>query len=143
MPALSHDDALAFLAARRHGVLATIKSSDGRPQLSNVAYAWLDGVIGISVTAGRAKVANARRDPRVSLYVVSDDFWTYVVAEGEAELSPVSTEPGDAAGRRLLEVFEAAAGKPHPDPQEFFEAMVTDRRLVLSFRPSYLYPTGG
>lgn len=141
MPLLSPDDALTFLAERTRGVLATIKSSDGRPQLSNVAYALIDGVVGISVTAGRAKVANVRRDPRVSLHVVSEDFWTYVVAEGEAELSSVSRQPGDAAGRRLLEIYETAAGKAHPDPDEFFQAMVDDRRLALTFVPSYLYPT--
>lgn len=141
MPVLRHDDALAFLAERRRGVLTTIKSSDGRPQLSNVLYGFLDGVVAISVATDRAKVANARRDPRVSLYVVSEDFWTYVVAEGDADLSPVSSEPGDATGRRLLELYEAAGGKAHPDPDEFLQAMVDERRLVLSFRPTYLYPT--
>lgn len=140
MPVLTPDQARAFLAEHHRGVLASIKSSDGRPQLSNVAYAAIDGVVGVSVTAGRAKVANIRRDPRVSLHVASEDFWTYVVAEGEAELSAVSTTPGDATGHRLLQVFEAAAGKKHPDPDAFYQAMVDDRRLVLSFAPAYLYP---
>ncbi|HVM00956.1 MAG TPA: PPOX class F420-dependent oxidoreductase [Egibacteraceae bacterium] len=143
MPVLTPDDARAFLAEHRRGVLATMKSSDGRPQLSNVSYAVVDGLIGVSVTAGRAKVANVHRDPRVSLHVTSVDFWTYVVAEGDAELSPVSTDPGDATGRMLLRVYESAAGKPHPDPEEFFQAMVDDRRLLLSFTPTYLYPTTG
>jgi len=38
----------------------------------------------ISVTDDRAKTRNARRDPRVSFYVTSDDFWSYAVAEGVA-----------------------------------------------------------
>lgn len=137
---LTATQARTFLAEQRRGVLATIKSSDGRPQLSNIAYAMIDGAVAISVTDGRAKVANVRRDPRVSLHVTSQDFWTYVVAEGQAELSPVSTEPGDAAGRTLLEVYEAAAGTAHPDPDEFFQAMVDDRRLALTFVPTRLYP---
>lgn len=140
MPVLSAADARAFLGERHRGVLATIKSSDGRPQLSNVSYAMLDGRIRVSITDGRAKTVNLRRDPRVSLHVSSDDFWTYVVAEGEADLSPVAAEPGDATCRALLETYEAIAG-PHPDPDEFFEAMVNDRRVHLAFAPTYLYPT--
>jgi len=95
------DDALTFLREHRNGVLTTIKR-DGRPQLSNIIYAVQDdGTIDISVTAPRAKTRNAARDPRVSLHVSRDDFYAYAVVDGDAELSPVSTEPGDAAGLRL------------------------------------------
>jgi PPOX class probable F420-dependent enzyme len=112
VPPLSRADAEAFLRERHWGVLVTLKSSDGRPQLSNVGYALLDGRIRVSVTADRAKTANVRRDPRVSLYVTSKDFWTYVVAEGRAELSPVAAEPGDETCRALLELLEVINGKP-------------------------------
>jgi PPOX class probable F420-dependent enzyme len=138
---LSRREAEQFLAQRHWGVLVTLKSSDGRPQLSNVAYVLLGGRIRVSVTASRAKTANVRRDPRVSLHVTSADFWTYVVAEGSAELSPVAAEPGDDTGRALLELFEAVQGRQHPDRAEFFEAMVRDRRQQLSFAISRLYPT--
>jgi len=138
---LSTAEAESFLAQRHWGVLVTLKSSDGRPQLSNVAYALLDRRIRVSVTDGRAKTANVRRDPRVSLHVTSDDFWTYVVAEGDAQLSPLAAEAGDETCRRLLRLNEAATGHPHSDPDEFFEAMVADRRLELSFEIGNLYPT--
>ena len=128
-----------FLGERHWGVLVTMKS-DGRPQLSNVAYALLDGRVRVSVTEDRAKTANARRDPRVSLHVTSDDFWTYVVAEGEAELSPVAAEPGDDTCRRLLALYEAVRGEGPDDRDEFFGGMVSERRLELSFEPTYLYP---
>lgn len=141
MPPLSDARARDFLVERHWGVLVTIKSSDGRPQLSNVGYAVIDGRVRVSVTTRRAKTANVRRDPRVSLHVTSDDFWTYVVAEGDARLSEVAAEPGDATCRALLELYEAAAGRPHPDPDEFFRAMVDDERLELSFAVDRLYPT--
>lgn len=141
MPPLPRNDAESFLADRHWGVLVTLKRSDGRPQLSNVGYAVIDGVVRISVTDDRAKTANLRADPRVSLHVTSDDFWTYVVAEGRAELSPVAAEPGDEVTTALLELYEAVQGSPHPDPEEFHQAMVDDRRLQISFRPENLYPT--
>lgn len=140
MAQLGTAEAEQFLAERHQGVLVTLKASDGRPQLSNVGYALLDGRVRISVTADRAKTVNAAHDPRVSLHVTSADFWTYVVAEGRAELSPIATEPGDETCRALLELFEAIQG-PHPDRTEFFRAMVDQRRQQLSFVPTYLYPT--
>lgn len=142
MPPLQPDKAEEFLGQRHRGVLVTLKS-DGRPQLSNVAYGYLDGVVRVSTTADRAKAANVRRDPRVSLYVTSDDFWTYLVVEGEAELSEVATEPGDATCQSLLELYDAISDTPHPDPEDFHAAMVTERRLQLSFRPSHRYPLTG
>ncbi len=50
------------------------------------------------------------------------------------ELSPVTTTPGDEVGRELAEIYEKAAGKPHPDWDEYFEAMVKEKRLVLRLR---------
>ena len=141
MPVLSRSEAEEFLASHQWGVLVTVKSSDGRPQLSNIAYGLRDGRLRVSVTEGRAKTANVRRDPRVSLHVASADFWTYVVAEGDAELSPVASHPGDATCQALLATYEAIRGEAHPDPDEFHAAMVEDRRLELSFVPAHLYPT--
>ena len=141
MPPLTTEDARQFVADHHWGVLVTLKASDGRPQLSNVAYALVDGEVRVSLTDDRAKTANLRNDPRVSLHVTSDDFWTYVVVEGTARLSPVAGEPGDETCRRLLELYEAVSGRPHDDPDEFFAAMVDDDRLELSFAIDYLYPT--
>ncbi len=143
MPMLSRSDAESFLAQHHWGVLVTLKASDGRPQLSNVAYALLDGRVRVSVTDSRAKTANVRADQRVSLHVTSDDFWTYVVAEGQAQLSPVAADPGDATCRELLELYKAVRGEPHDDPDEFFAAMVSEHRLALSFAVDHLYPTTG
>lgn len=142
MPVLSPDDALAFVRDRHRGVLATIRS-DGRPQLSNVLYALVDGRVRVSTTAARAKAGNARRDPRVSLHVTSEDFWTYVVAEGRAELSPVASSPGDETCRALLRLYEAVRGEAHPDPEEFHAAMVEQGRVELSFGVERCYPLAG
>jgi PPOX class probable F420-dependent enzyme len=140
MPPLSATDALRFVADHHRGVLTTIKASDGRPQLSNVLYALIDGRVRVSVTADRAKTANLRNDPRIGLYVTSDDFWTYLVAEGIADLSPEARTPGDETCRRLLETYDAISDTPHPDPDEFFGVMVDEQRLEISFAIDHMYP---
>jgi len=126
--------AQSFLADRHQGVLVTLRA-DGRPQSSNIAFHFADGVARISVTDGRAKTKNLRRDPRAVLHVTGESFYQYVSATGTAELSPVSTEPGDATGQELLELHDAVSAEPHPDPDDFFRAMVEDQRLVIRFRP--------
>lgn len=133
-------EADAFVAARHRAVIVTIRA-DGRSQLSNVVYAVLDGRIRVSVTEDRAKTRNLRRDPRVALHVTSDDFWRYVVVEGEAQLSPVAADPDDATVAALLRLYTVVRGEPHPDPDEFGRAMVDERRLELSFAPAHRYPT--
>ena len=130
------DDAAAreFLADRHQGVLITLKR-DGGAQSSNIAFRFADGVARISVTDGRAKTANLRRDPWAVLHVTGESFYQYVSASGTVELSPVSTEPGDDTGQELLELHDSVAAEPHSDPDEFFQAMVDDQRLVIRFTP--------
>jgi PPOX class probable F420-dependent enzyme len=114
--------ALEFVGGRQRGVLTTMKR-DGRPQLSNITYhLGDDGVVRISVTTGRAKTANLRRDPRASLHVTSDDFWQYVVIEGRADLAPTAAAPDDATVEELVTYYRAVAGE-HPDWDDYREAM--------------------
>jgi PPOX class probable F420-dependent enzyme len=132
------EQAIEYLAPRHAGVLLTIRGN-GRPQASNISYAWLDGAARISVTDDRAKTRNVRRDPRVSMHVTSSDFWSYVVVDGTAELSAVAAEPGDAACLELRRVYEAIRGEPHPDWDDYDAAMIQDRRLVLRLFPDHAY----
>ncbi len=129
------DAALSWAAGRTPAVLITIRR-DGSPQSSDVAFAVIDGEILISVTGDRAKTANMRRDPRVVLHVTAPSEWAYVAFSGEVELSPVTTDPGDATADRLVEYYEAVSGGPHPDWDEYRAAMVADGRLVATLRPS-------
>ncbi len=123
------DRLLALLSGTHSGVLTTLKR-DGRPQLSNVVYAFAGGVVRVSVTDGRAKTANLRRDPRASFYVSAPDFRSYVVAEGTARLTPVARDPHDATVDELVEVYRAIAGE-HPDWAGYRDAMVGEGRLVI------------
>ena len=128
---------LDFVASQRWGVLATVKR-DGRPQLSNVGYAWDDGLIRVSVTADRAKTRNVQRDPRVTLHAASPDFWTWAAVEGTAELTPVAADPDDATVQELITYYRGVSGE-HEDWDAYRAAMVAERRLVIRFRPEHVY----
>jgi PPOX class probable F420-dependent enzyme len=131
-------DAMEFVRSHRRGVLVTQKR-DGRPQLSNIAYAvGEDGVIRISITADRAKYKNLRREPIASLHVAREDFYAYVVLEADVELSDVAAAPDDATVDELVELYRELQGE-HPDWDEYRASMVTDRRLVIRIRPIRAY----
>ncbi len=122
-----------WLAGHHQAVLVTLRQ-DGSAQSSNLSFFFDGSTARISVTADRAKSRNVQRDPRVILHVLGDTFWQYVAIQGTASVSAVSQTPGDAVGRELLEVYQGIAG-PHPNPDEYFQAMVTDRRMVLTVTP--------
>lgn len=133
------DKLLALISGNSLGVLATIKK-DGRPQLSNVQY-YFDPrslVVQISVTEPRAKTRNLRRDPRASLLVDSDDGWAYAVAEGDAQLTPPAAAPDDDTVEALITLYRNIAGE-HPDWDDYRQAMVTDRRVLMTLPIHHLY----
>jgi len=138
MRAMEIDAALDYARRRKQGVLLTIKAN-GRPQASNIVYAvGDDGLLRISATDGRAKSANARRDPRVSLHVTADDFWSYVVIEGDADLTPTAAAVDDATVDELVKLYRLLQGE-HDDWDEYRRAMVADGRLVIRIRPTHAY----
>ncbi|KZS75472.1 PPOX class F420-dependent enzyme [Mycobacterium kansasii] len=133
------DKLLAVISGNSIGVLATIKR-DGRPQLSNVRYHFDPRtlVFQVSITEPRAKTRNLRRDPRASILVDADDGWSYAVAEGTAELTAPAAAPGDDTVEALIALYRNIAGE-HPDWDEYREAMVTARRVLLTLPISHVY----
>jgi PPOX class probable F420-dependent enzyme len=139
MSAVPDPRLLDLVAGSTRGVLATLKR-DGRPQLSNIGYAYDRdaGVVRISVTADRAKTRNLQRDPRASLHVTSPDFWSWAVVDGTADLTPVAADPHDGTVEELVAYYRAVSGE-HPDWDEYRSAMVTDRRLVVRLSVDHAY----
>ena len=135
------DAARDWLTGRTRVVLVTIRA-DGSPQSSNVLAAFDGTSYRVSVTADRAKTRNLARDPRAVVHVVGDDFWSFASVSCGATLGAVTTTPGDEAGRALLETYEAITGERHGDPDEFFTAMVDERRLVLTLTPTGVVGSG-
>jgi len=109
---------LEFLRTRHHAILMTTKS-DGGPQLSPVTSGIdAEGRMVIATYPKRAKVVNLRREEKVSVCVLSDDFdGPWVQFHGRAEVLdlPESVEP-------LVEYFRSIAGE-HSDWDEYREAM--------------------
>lgn len=138
-PATNLFDPHELLAEARLGVLATIKAS-GIPQLSPVTpfYDRSAGVIYVSMTEGRAKTVNLRRDPRAALEVTSPDGWAWATAEGPVTLTGPGTDPHGPEVEALVDYYRSAAGE-HPDWDEYRSVMVSDRRVLMKLTVGRVY----
>jgi PPOX class probable F420-dependent enzyme len=121
------DKAKNFVRAHHHAILAT-RRSDGAPQLSPVAAA-VDGSgrVVISSRETAIKTRNVRRDPSVSVLVISDGFFgEWVQLDGTAEVVslPEAMDP-------LIEYYRSVAGE-HGNWDEYRAAMESEQRVVLA-----------
>ncbi|KQX65672.1 PPOX class F420-dependent oxidoreductase [Angustibacter sp. Root456] len=138
--AVSREELLDFVRPRHHFVLIT-RRADGSPQASPVTGGVdAEGRLVVSTYPERAKVTNARRDPQVSVLVLSDDFGgAWVQLDGECEVLdlPEALEP-------LVDYYRAISGE-HPDWDEYREAMRKQGKSLLRITPTRWGPvaTGG
>jgi PPOX class probable F420-dependent enzyme len=117
---------LDFLRPRHHALLVTRRRSGG-VQLSPVTCGVDDeGRIVVATYPQRAKVVNARRDPAVSMCVLSDEWdgpWVQIDGTAEVLDLPEAVEP-------LVDYFRAISGE-HPDWDEYREAMTRQGKSLL------------
>ncbi|MED7949871.1 PPOX class F420-dependent oxidoreductase [Kitasatospora sp. NPDC058201] len=132
-------DPRALLAVSRLGVLATVKS-DGRPQLSPVMpfYDREAELLYVSMTEGRAKTANLRRDPRAALEVTRADGMAWATAEGTVTLTGPGSDPHGPEAEALVDYYRRASGE-HPDWDEYRAVMVADRRVLMVMKVEHVY----
>ncbi|MFE4826209.1 PPOX class F420-dependent oxidoreductase [Streptomyces sp. NPDC056672] len=138
--AVDRDELLEFVRPRHRAILLTTRS-DGRPQGSPLTCGVDDsGRIVVSTYPERAKTRNAKRDERVSLIVLSDEWdgpWVQIDGTAEVIDSPESVEP-------LVEYYRNIAGE-HPDWDEYRGAMVKQGKSIIRVTPDRWGPlaTGG
>jgi PPOX class probable F420-dependent enzyme len=137
---VSRDELLDFVRPRHRALLLT-RRSDGTPQASPLTCGVDDsGRIVVSTYPERAKTRNAKRDPRVSVVVLSDEWngpWVQIDGTAEVLDVPESVEP-------LVEYFRNISGE-HPDWDEYREAMVKQGKSIIRVTPERWGPvaTGG
>ena len=137
---IDRDGLLEFVRPRHHLVMTT-RRRNGSLQSSPVT-AGVDehGRLVVSSYPERAKVANIRRNPRVSVLVLSDDFggpWVQVETTGTVIELPDAVEP-------LVDYFRAISGE-HPDWAEYRQAMIDQGKCLIRLDPVSWGPiaTGG
>jgi PPOX class probable F420-dependent enzyme len=136
---VTRDELLDFISPRHHAIVITTRA-DGTPQASPVTCGVDDGKIVVATYPERAKTRNVRRNPQVTVLVLSDDFGgPWVQVDGTAEVLDVPEATGPLVG-----YFRAISGE-HPDWDEYRAAMVRQGKSLLRITPERWGPvaTGG
>jgi PPOX class probable F420-dependent enzyme len=130
------DEARAFVRDNHQAVLATFRR-DGRPQLSPVAAGIDDeGRVEISSRQTAMKVKNLRRDPRISLCLLGPHWYAqWGQVEGTAE---IVDQP--EALDLLVGYYRRISGE-HPDWDEYRQAMIDEKRVLVRFAIDRAGPT--
>lgn len=129
---------LGLIGDSRQAILAAVTSA-GYPHLTNVLYVW-DAerrIARVSTTADRVKGRILQRDSHAALHVSGPHFWSYAVAECDAQTSAVATTPGDEACRELFEVHSAFYGGL--EEEAFYQQMIEAKRLVVRLQVRKVY----
>ena len=115
-----------FVRPRHRGVLLTTRADD-RPQSSLVTMGLDDeGRVVVASYPERAKVHNIRRNPLVSMTVMSDEFngeWIHL--DGTAEVVDL---PEALDG--LVDYFRVISGE-HADWDEYRDAMTAQGKCLI------------
>jgi PPOX class probable F420-dependent enzyme len=120
------DRAREFLRENHRAVMVT-RRANGDPQLSPVLCSIdAEGSVDVSTREAAMKVANLRRDPRVSLCVLNDGFFgDWIQVDGTATIVSLPE-----AMELLVEYYRSLSGE-HPDWDEYRAAMERDRRVIV------------
>lgn len=131
---------LNFIRPRHKMILSTVRA-DGRPQMSPVTGGVdRDGRLVVSTYPSRAKTINAKRNPKVSVCVLSEhwnDAWVQI--DGDAH---VLNMPEAAEG--LVDYFRCISGE-HPNWDDYKEAMRVQNKSLIRIEITEWGPiaTGG
>lgn len=115
-----------FLRPRHRAVLITHRASGGLQTSPVTCGVDAGGRLVVATYPQRAKMHNIRREPAVSVCVISDDWnGPYVHLDGTAEVVdlPDAVEP-------LVEYFRSVAGE-HSDWDEYRAAMVSQGKSLI------------
>jgi len=129
---MSDDEIATFLEQSRVVTMAT-KGPDGQPHLIAMWYALLDGEIWIETKAKSQKVANLKRDDRVTCMVEAGNTYDQlrgVSIEGTAEI----IDDYDTLFRVMVSVWERYTGPYSEDVRPMVEA-VMNKRVAVRVRP--------
>lgn len=118
---------IAALLSKTHVAIVGVNRADGGPQLTPVRFFWDGETFYFSTTSDRAKYANIKRNPSITLIV--DDPQGYIAAYGEAEIIELG----------FTELVRPIIEKYMPDRVEAGMAIVTQpNRVLVRLRPERL-----
>ena len=132
-------DVASFLETNHRGVICT-KQSNGATHSSIVVCGHYQGNVAfISVYPKSQKIKNLRRNPDCTVLSVTEDWRSYAVIEGVSNLYDYSNTDAETLRIMLREVYMTCGDAPHPNWDEYDEAMVRQDAVIVLVHPNKVY----
>ncbi len=127
------DDRVRQFLDENHGAVMVTLKPDGTPHAVRVGVGLVEGSLWSSGTQTRVRTKHLRRDPRATLFVMSESPWRWLTIE-----SVVTIHDGDDAPEKNLALYRVLAGEPD-DLDEYLSAMRSEQRLIYEFSIGSVY----
>jgi len=137
---ISSQEVEHFLNHNHNAVLSTIRLN-GATQLSAVTVGFYKGGAIFTTTKSRAKFVNLNRTPECSLLISNSNWRPYLVLEGRAVIFSEDTTDPTILKNIHRTAYRSAAGKEHPNWEDYDEAMKKDRRVAIFVTGENIYGT--
>ena len=136
---MNFDDVVPFLKSNHRAVVSTNRPR-GSVHSSVVVCGAYDGYASfVSVYPRSQKIMNLRRDPRCTISCVGKDWRSYVVIEGKSALHGYDNTDPESMKAMLREVYMSCSDTPHPDWDNYDEAMVKQQAVIVLLCPEKIY----
>ena len=127
---------LQGLLKQRNNAIIAVNRRSGGPQVTPVWYLWDGDAFYVSITTDRAKYANIKRDPSISLIV--DDGSNYVAAYGEAEFIDLNHPSVPALAEQIVTKYVAEEQR-----EQFLKVVKEQNRVIIKLRPEKIVTSNG
>jgi len=131
------DEARDFIRTHHRAVLATRRRDGGFQQSPIAVVTDDDGTLMISSRETAMKTHNLRRDPLGAVCVFTDSFWGQSWASAEGRFT---VESLPQAMEALVRYYRLVSGE-HPDWEDYRDAMVREKRVILRMTIDRAGPT--
>ena len=128
-----------FVKNNHRGVITTFQRNGAGHSSIVVCGAYQGKAAFVIVRGTSAKVRNLRRDNRCTVMAVGDDWRSFAVVEGGAELKDYRNTDKEEMRVELREVFRACGDHEHPDWEEYDVAMVRQDAVIVLVTPQRVY----
>tara|TARA_A100001037_G_scaffold212207_1_gene190225 strand:- start:2447 stop:2869 length:423 start_codon:yes stop_codon:yes gene_type:complete len=136
---MNYQEALPFLRKNHKGVVSTNRPDGSTHSSIVVCGIYQDKPTFVSVYPKSQKIMNLRRNPNCTLVSVTGDWRNYAVIEGTASMMDYNDTEPVLMRSKLREAYMACSDTPHPDWEEYDEAMIRQKAVIVTLKPVRVY----
>ena len=136
---MNYQEALPFLRKNHKGVVSTNRLDGSTHSSIVVCGIYQNKPTFVSVYPKSQKIMNQRRNPNCTLVSVTGDWRNYAVIEGTVSMMDYNDTEPELMRSKLREAYMACSDTPHPDWEEYDEAMIRQKAVIVTLKPVRVY----